>query len=66
VHASSPASRRAVRRCTESQSTTRNRVWFAISGRAGTLPAQGEADVGFDIGATIQARPNIDIFGIGL
>ncbi|HTL38942.1 MAG TPA: DUF5916 domain-containing protein, partial [Kofleriaceae bacterium] len=46
----------------ELDTDTRERVWFAFVGRAGTLPAQGEADVGFDIGATIQARPNIDIF----
>lgn len=46
----------------ELDTDTRDRVWLSIVGRAQTLPAQGEVDWGVDVGATIQARPNIDIF----
>ena len=46
----------------EIDTDTRKRVWFSIVGRAETLWNQGEYDGGIDVGATIQARPNIDIF----
>lgn len=47
---------------TEIDTDTRKRLWFSLAGRAETLPAQGEYDGGIDVGAAIQARPNIDIF----
>jgi hypothetical protein len=46
----------------EVDTDSRRKIWATISGHAETLPAQGEYDGGVDIGATIQARPNIDLF----
>jgi hypothetical protein len=46
----------------EIDSDVRKRVWLTVSGRASTIATQDEVDGGIDIGATIQARPNIDLF----
>ena len=47
---------------TEIDSDTRKPIWMSIVGRASSLPTQDELDGGIDVGATIQARPNIDLF----
>jgi len=46
----------------EIDTDTRKRIWMTMVGRAQTLWAQDEYDGGIDVGATIQARPNIDLF----
>jgi hypothetical protein len=46
----------------EVDTDTRKWIWMTIVGRAESLPKQDEWDGGIDVGATIQARPNIDLF----
>ena len=46
----------------EIDSDTRKRWWFSVNAHAGNVPVQGELEGGVDVGATIQARPNIDLY----
>jgi hypothetical protein len=46
----------------EVDSDTRKRWWFTVNAHGSSVPVQGELDGGVDIGATIQARPNIDLY----
>lgn len=41
---------------------TRKRVWFSFNAYAGRTEAQDEIDGGVDVGVTVQARSNIDLF----
>jgi hypothetical protein len=44
------------------QTDTRKPVWFSVNGYAGHDWTSGELDGGVDLGATIQARSNVDVF----
>lgn len=41
---------------------TRKPVWFSFNGYAGRTQAQDEIDGGIDVGVTVQARSNIDLY----
>ncbi len=41
---------------------TRKRVWLSFNAYAGRTQAQDEIDGGLDVGVTVQARSNVDIF----
>lgn len=41
---------------------TRKRVWVSFNAYAGRTQAQDEIDGGVDVGVTVQARSNIDLF----
>ena len=40
---------------------TRKPVWFSVNGYGGHIWTSGELDGGIDLGATIQARENVDV-----
>ena len=44
------------------QTDTRRSVWFSLALNGSYTPASGATQAGIDVGATIQARSNIDIF----
>ncbi len=41
---------------------TRKPLWFSINGYGGHVLTSGESELGVDLGATIQARSNLDMF----
>jgi hypothetical protein len=44
------------------QTDTRKPVWFYLNGNGGGIFGSGEIEGGVELGATIQARSNLDIF----
>ena len=44
------------------QTDTRKPVWFSLNGQGSHNWTSGQYDLGIDLGATIQARSNLDVF----